>query len=466
MTLQALRPADPSAPGPLRPPPRRRGLLLGRLDEYWPLTVYFYLYPLWWVLGVSKVAIFILTVPMLWALVRHRRLRVPRGFGVYLLFLAWVLLGVTMLWVQAPGTLPKSGLGPLVGYGYRALWYLAVTVACLYVVNADRTRLTAQRIGRMLAFLFLVTVAGGLLGVLMPTLDFPSVLELFLPASFTQQEFMNALFHPRVALQSDFLGYSQPRVTAPFSYPNAWGNSFGLLAPFFVYTWFGREAGARRLFAPFIAVLAVVPMVYSLNRGLWAGLAVSVLWVVARRLASGDVRALVASALGITALALTLVVTPLGSTIATRLNTPHSDERRQDTATTVLLTTWEASPLLGYGSTRQMEGNFDSIAGGAVPGCHQCAAPPLGTQGFLWGLVFMTGFVGAGLMLVFLLGQIVQNARRPTTLALLASTTLVASCFYFLFYDSLDVPMLITMMAIGLAARDHAPPAPATGAAR
>ena len=59
-----------------------------------------------------------------------------------------------------------------------------------------------------------------------------------------------------------------------------------------------------------------------------------------------------------------------------------------------------------------------------------------------------------------------QNARRPTTLALLASTTLVAACFYFLFYDSLDLPMLITMMAIGLAARDHAPPAPATGAAR
>ena len=55
-------------------------------------------------------------------------------------------------------------------------------------------------------------------------------------------------------------------------------------------------------------------MVYSLNRGLWAGLAVSVAWVVARRLVAGDVRALVAAALGITALvADRLVATPLGT---------------------------------------------------------------------------------------------------------------------------------------------------------
>jgi hypothetical protein len=457
VTLEAIRPLTAADAWLPRPHPRSKGPFRGHLDEYWPLTVYFYLYPLWWVLGVSKIAIFILAIPMLWTLLRHRNIRVPRGFGVYLLFLAWVLLGVTMLWVKAPGTMAKYGLGPLVGYGYRALWYAAVTIACLYVVNADRSRLSAVRIGRMLAFLFLVTVAGGLLGVLAPNLDFPSFLELFLPKSFTQQEFMNALFHPRVALQSDFLGYAQPRVTAPFSYPNAWGNSFGLLAPFFVFTWFGKTAGARRYVAPFIAAMSLVPVVFSLNRGLWAGLTVSVLWVALRRLLAGDVRALVASLVGAVVLAGAILATPLGTTITTRLNTPHSDERRQDTAAQVLVTTWESSPILGYGSTRQMEGNFDSIAGGAIPGCHQCAAPPLGTQGFLWGLVFMTGFVGAGLMLAFLLWHVIENTRRDTPLSLLASTVLVGSVFYFLFYDSLDVPMLVTMVTVGLAARDHAP---------
>ena len=34
---------------------------------------------------------------------------------------------------------------------------------------------------------------------------------------------------------------------------------------------------------------------------------------------------------------------------------------------------------------------------------------------------------------------------------------MLARVFYFLFYDSLDLALLTTMIAIGLAARDHAP---------
>jgi hypothetical protein len=438
-------------------PPRRhqRKFLWFHIDEYWPLTVYFYLYPLWWVLGVSKVMIFILAVPMLAALLRHRTIRVPRAFGIYLLFLGWVLVGVTMLWVRAPGTEAKVGLGPLLGFSYRSLWYAAVTIACLYVLNADRTRLTAQRICRMLAFQFLVTTAGGLLGVLVPMLDFPSLVELFLPGSASRQEFMNALFHPRVALVSEFLGYSQPRVTAPYSYPNTWGNAYGLLVPFFLFSWFGRAAGWRRFVAPLILAVSLISVVYSLNRGLWLGLAVSVTWLIVRRLISGDLRALLAGGLATVVLLVGLLATPLGATINTRLATPHSDERRQDTVAEVFRTTWESSPVLGYGGTRQMVGNFTSLAGTGSPDCHQCSAPPLGTQGFLWGLVFMTGFIGAGLLLTFLLWQFVINARRSSTLALLSSTVILSSIFYFLFYDALDLPMLVTMMTVGLAARDH-----------
>jgi len=435
--------------------PRQRGFFLRRLDEYWPLTIYFYLYPLWWVLGFSKIILFVLAVPMVWQLARHRNVRAPRGFGIYLIFLVWVALGITMLWVEAPGTEPKTGLGPLVGFAYRGLWYASVTIACLYVLNASRERLPAIRVIRMLGFLFAVTTAGGVLGIVAPQLDFPSFLELFLPDSFTRQEFMNALFHPRVALQSEFLGYTQPRATAPYSYPNTWGNAYGLLVPFFLVAWFGPSAGWRRWVGPIILLASVLPVVYSLNRGLWLGLGLAAAWVVLRRLMAADFRALIAAVTAFAVIAVALLVTGLGATIALRVTTPHSDERRQDTASEVLRTTWEASPILGYGGTRQMTGNFNSLAGGGVPGCHQCAAPPLGTQGFLWGLVFMTGFVGAILMLSFLLWQFQLNARRTTGLGLLASTVLITSIFYFLFYDSLDVPMLVTMMVIGLSTRDH-----------
>ncbi len=439
------------------PRPRTHRFLGLTIDEYWPLAAYFYLYPVWWVLGLSKVMIFILALPMLATLIRRRTIRVPRGFGLYLLFLVWVALGITMLWVRAPGTEDKTGFGPLVGFGYRSLWYAAVTIACLYVLNADRTRLTAQRIGRMLAFQFVVTTVGGLVGVFFSSLDFPSLVELFLPQSANRQEFMNALFHPRIALASEFLGYTQPRVTAPYSYPNTWGNAYGLLLPFFLFTWFGRAAGWRRYVAPLVLLASFIPVVYSLNRGLWLGLAVSATWLILRRLVAGDVRALLAGTLATLVVVVSLVATPLGGTIVTRLATPHSDERRQDTVAEVFRTTWESSPVLGFGGTRQMVGNFTSLAGTGAPGCHQCAAPPLGTQGFLWGLVFMTGFVGALLLMGFLLWQFVLNARRRSTLGLVASTVLLSSVFYFLFYDALELPMLVTMMTVGLAARDHAP---------
>lgn len=434
---------------------RRRGFFLKRLDEYWPLTVYFYLYPLWWVLGVSKLILFVLVLPMAWQLARQRDLRVPRGFGIYLVFLVWVALGATMLWVDVPGTESKSGLGPLVGFAFRALWYASVTIACLYVLNADRARLPAIRVVRMLGFLFAVAAAGGVLGVLRPDLQIYSLVEILGPENFTQQEFMNALFHPRIVVESKFLGYDQPRATAPFSYPNTWGNAYGLLIPFFLVAWFGPTAGWRRWVGPLIVSASLLPVVYSLNRGLWLGLALAAVWVVLRRLMAADFRALIAVVAATAVVATALLATGLGGTIALRVNTPHSDDRRQDTASEVLRTTWEASPILGYGGTRQMTGNFNSLAGG-VPGCHQCAAPPLGTQGFLWGLVFMTGFVGAILMMSFLFWQFQLNARRTTGLGLLASTVLICSVFYFLFYDSLDVPMLVTMMVIGLSTRDHA----------
>ena len=437
--------------------PKSRRLIRGRLDEFWPLTMYFYLYPLWWVLGVSKLIIFFMAIPMLFSLIKHHDVRVPRGFGFYLLFLMWFGLGVTMLWVQAPGTDPKHGIGPLIGFSFRILWYVSVTVACLFVLNSDRTRLTSVRIGRMFAFLFLVTIAGGLVGLAMPTLDFPSLVELGLPKSVLKSEFLSAMFHPRIVLNSEFLGYSQPRVTAPFSYPNTWGNAVGLLLPFFIATWFGRAAGWRRYVAPFILLLAVIPIVYSLNRGLWLGLAVSVTWVTLRRLWAGDFRALIAAGAAVTGVAGALLLTPLGATITTRLATPQSDARRQDTAAEVIRSTWDASPILGYGGTRNMVANFNSLAGGN-PECHQCSAPPLGTQGFLWGLIFMTGFVGAVLLIGFLMTQFWINMRVPTTLGLVSSTVVLASVFYFLFYDSLDVPMLVTMMTIGLSAREHSPP--------
>ncbi len=428
-----------------------------RFDQFWPLAAYFYLFPLWWVMGLAHVMLFILAVPMAWQLLAVRRIRVPQGYVLFAAFLAWMLLGVTMLWVRAPDTQTNHGFGPLAGFAFRTLWYLSITITALYVLNASRRGLSAQRVVRMLAYLFVVTVIGGYAGLLVPNVSFPSLIELFLPHSVSSREFFNALFHPRIALQSDILGYDAPRITAPYSYPNAWGNAYGVLVPFFVLAWFAKDAGWRRLAGPLVLAASVVPAVYSLNRGLWIGLAISFVWVVLRRLCAGDVRVLVGSTIALVVGVLVLTTTALGTTVALRVGNPHSNDRRQSTAELVISATAHTSPLLGFGSTRQMLGNFTSIAGGSTASCHQCAAPPLGTQGFLWGLIFMTGFVGAALFLGFLLWHVVLNATRAGPLALAVSTTLISGTFYFLFYDSLDVPLLVVFMGLALAAREYAP---------
>jgi hypothetical protein len=150
-----------------------------------------------------------------------------------------------------------------------------------------------------------------------------------------------------------------------------------------------------------------------------------------------------------------IVLSPLWATITLRIATPHSNERRLTVATVVVGTTWEGSPLLGYGTTRKVEGNFESIAGGATATCHQCAAPPLGTQGFMWRLIFTTGFVGTALFLAFLAMQFFVHVRRREALCLLGCISLVTSVLFFFVYDSLETPLVVLALAIGLMNRER-----------
>ena len=57
--------------------------------------------------------------------------------------------------------------------------------------------------------------------------------------------------------------------------------------------------------------------------------------------------------------------------------------------------------------------------------CHQCAAPPLGTQGFMWRLVLTTGFVGTLLCLSFFAIQFLRRARGPSPLDVTTCTVLL-----------------------------------------
>ncbi|MCW2797912.1 hypothetical protein [Nocardioides sp.] len=437
-------------PAPTTPPGPRY------LKPGWPLVVLYLGFPLWWALGLAQVIFFVMAAAMAVILRRQGPLRVPRGFTPWLLFLVWMVAGVFLVRATAPGTAPGGGIGRVANFTVWAGWYLAITIAMLYVANTAR-QVSTQRIVRLLAWMFLVTTGFGVLAVLAPTLEFQSPMELVLPHRVVSTNFVRTLIHPSLSSSSDFLGYVQPRPTAPFPYSNAWGNNLALYLPFFILAWFGRDAGWRRKVGPFVLVAAIFPITFSLNRGLWISLALAAVYAAVRLAVNGRGRALQALVAAVLVGGIVFVSSPLYDTLLLRVETPHSNGRRAGTAETVVSVTSEGSPLVGYGTTRKMQGSFNSLAGGETEQCHQCAAPPLGTQGFMWRLVLTTGFGGTLLCLSFFLVQFLRRARGPAPLDVTTCTVLLVAVLCFFVYDSLGSAMFTALITIGLMARADQP---------
>jgi hypothetical protein len=426
------------------------------LKPGWPLTMLYLGFPVWWALGMAQLIFFVMAAAMAVSLYRQGSLRVPRGFGLWLLFLAWMFAGFFLLLATAPGTVPGGGLGRLFGFSVWACWYVAVTIVMLYVTNTAR-QVSTQRIVRLLGWMFVLTTGFGMLSVLAPDLEFRSLMELVLPQSVVSTTFVHTLVHPSLSSSVDFLGYVQPRPTAPFPYSNDWGNNIALYLPYFVLAWFGRDAGWRKKLGPFLLIAAIFPIVFSLNRGLWISLALAAAYAALRLAVNGRGRALQALVAAVLVGGIVFVSSPLYDTMMLRVETPHSNERRAGTADTVVATAAEGSPVVGYGMTRTMQGNFSSLAGGETEGCHQCAAPPLGTQGFMWRLVLTTGFGGTALILSFIGYQFLRRARGPSPLDVTTCAVLLVAVLCFFVYDSLGPAMFTVAITVGLMARTDDP---------
>ena len=433
------------------------------LKPGWPLVALYLGFPIWWALGLAQLIFFVMAVAMAVILRKKGSLRVPRGFGLWLLFLIWMFAGLLLVRADAPQTLPGGGIGRVFGFGVWAGWYVAITIVMLYVANTAR-ELPSLKIVRLLGWMFVVTAAFGVLAVITPTLEFESPMELLLPRQLTQANFVRTLIHPSLSSSSDFLGYVQPRPTAPFPYSNAWGNNLALYLPFFVLACFGKEAGWRNKVGPLLLVASIFPIIFSLNRGLWLSLALAAVYAAFRLAANGRTRALQLLVAAMLVGGIVFVSSPLYDTLKLRVETPHSNDRRAGTAETVASVTADGSPFVGYGTTRTMQGSFSSLAGGETEQCHQCAAPPLGTQGFMWRLVLTTGFVGTLLCLSFFAFQFLRRARGPSPLDVTTCTVLLVAVLCFFVYDSLGSAMFTTMIAVGLMARADLPEDESPGA--
>jgi hypothetical protein len=414
----------------------------------WPLVVIFVGFPVWWLLGLGMLIFLIMSVPMALHLYKQRsRLLAPTGFGVWLVFLVWVMLGAGVLWANAPGAVPGGGLGRLLPFGWRLAWYLASTIVLLYIANLSDEDLPADRVGRLLAWMFVVTTAGGLLGTFAPHLQLTSPMELLLN---THNTFLLDAIHPKTADVATILGYEQARPMAPFAYANTWGAAYAFFLPFFVITWIWRAGGWRRAGGIVVLLASLWPVVYSLDRGLWIALGIVGCFAGLKMIARGGRRALRLAMAGLAVGALVFLVSPLPNLIHERLQNPHSDNRRALLAEQSVHSALTGSPIVGYGTTRNVQGNLTSIAGGDRPGCKACGAPPLGTQGHFWLLLFANGVVGTIAFGAFFVTRFARHWRERSAYGVAGCCVLLCGLLFLFIYDLVEVPLYTVMIAVAL----------------
>lgn len=411
-----------------------------RLPFGWPVYALFGGFPLWWALGMGELIWPIMAVPMVLRLLTMERVRLPRGFGWYALFMLWMLMSAIEL----------NGPDRLIGFAYRALLYVSTVVVLLFVYNAPKRLVPNSALVKTMLAFWLATVAGGLAGLVVPDLEFKTVAEALMPARLLANDFIYTMVHPSVAQTQTFLGYPVPRPKAPFVYTNDWGGTYALLVPFLIAGYGLIRTFWKRTIIKVLAVLSLLPVVFSLNRTLWLCLVVTGVYGSFRLAARGKKSGLQ----GIVAVCLLfffiLNFGPTKSLIDDRVNTPHSNQGR----TTLYKEAIEGvkeSPALGFGAPR--------------PSVRNPNLPSVGTQGQFWLVLYSHGIPGALLFTGFLVYAMGRSRRARSDIGLWCHVCILVAVIQMPFYGLLAAQMHVIMVAIALVERDRVEPDPERKAA-
>jgi O-antigen ligase len=407
------------------PAPRRSGL-----PEGWPVLALFGAFPLWWALGLSSVIWVLLAVPMLGWLLARGRVRVPKGFGLWLAFLFWMLLSATQL----------DEARRWYAFSYRALLYLSMTVMFVYVYNLPRPAVPARRVILALTLFWAAVICFGFVALAVPNARLTTPASLLLPGSIAANPFAQDLFSARLAQVQTFIGYALPRPAAPFTYTNEWGGAVGLLTPMALAGLGMLRSYLTRNVVRLLLVASLVPIVISANRGLWVGLGVGLVYAAVRVALRGNARALVAI-LGFLALVAALVTfTPLERYVSDRLANQHSNERRSSLGSQAVEGALER-PLLGNGGPRESPDLVN--------------APEIGTHGQVYLVMFSQGIPGLAFFLGWWLWALWVSHRGATGPPLWCHVMLLIGALEFLYYDMMPTQLHLMMVVAALSWREQ-----------
>jgi len=427
--MEEVLPVTGRVPSPLAAPAVKR-----LLPVWWPLAPFPGLLVLW-LMGLAYLIWPLIGVSLLIGLFVRGDVRVPPRFGLWMVFLGFVLISATQL----------TATDRAMSYGYRFSMYFSATMLLLYVYNTPRSVLPLRTIVNLVAIGWCMVVMGGLLGLVAPKVELVSPMELLLPKAIAEIPLVRDMVSPAFAKETAFVGLGIHRTQAPFPYPNAWGSNFVLLTPFALWSFL---VTCRRSWRPVLGaflLFSIIPFFFSLDRGAWLALALGLLYGGLRLALALDVRTIRWFALGAVVLALLLVFTPLKNVLVTRVDKNYSDQGRIG-RNLVAIEIARQSPLLGYGAPQATE---DNPANAAV-----------GTHGQLW-LVMVSNGIPALLMymgwLFYLLIRSGRHLRTARDVRFWPHLTILMAIIMSPYYELLPLQIHTIMVAAAIILRDGLP---------
>ena len=249
-------------------------------------------YPLWWALGVADLSVVFLAIPMIlrmrsWHRRGDRAIRVPPAFGLWLLFLICVVFGAATLGLSAPDTVVSSMSNRVISFADRGLTYGGLTVILLYAGNLTEGELPRRRLAWLFGLVGIYATIGGLGGVIAPRFQFTSPLAYVLPRSVQANSLVQAALYPGF-----FPGHQPARGDR--------GTPEGAVRvhqhvgrvpdhPAALAAWWpgGPTAAGDSASWSRRAAVALIPLVYSLNRTVWVAIGLTAVYLAVRLAARG-----------------------------------------------------------------------------------------------------------------------------------------------------------------------------------
>lgn len=367
MTLIAGAPSPTTAAGGL---PTGRPLLF---------LAFFAAQPIAWAVGVAPFIWPVAGFTMFAWLLHQRQLVLPRGFGLWALFLV----------VMAASVLQVEGVGRLAVFLMRASWYVSAGVMVVYLVNHRRGWATAQTIVAGLLALWAGAVVLGYAALVWPSLEWSSPLVSLLPGALASDPYVADLTTSRLAEVQAFSDATLGRPAAPFPYTNSWGSTLALLTPIGFLALTEPRLRMPRGLVFGLLVASVPPLIASLNRGAWLSIGLALAYAAALRARErGSLRPLIALGIGVALAGVVLVSTGTLASVTDQLETRTADSN--DRRATLYQESWNGaleSPILGFGTP--------------LPSDVDPEGPPVGTHGQLWMTMFSHGLLGSALYVGF-----------------------------------------------------------------